>query len=118
MKQVQLTATSTWILVTCDGRFPLHVAQFHMRRVGHLDLPSWRNNLYFQTGYISCNSVASTKLHINICYWICLRKLDNTKCFLLCKSHLGMERDFIYGRCIKNVHRMSAELTVTRTFDV
>jgi hypothetical protein len=89
-----------------------------MRPVGHLDLPSCRNNLYFQTGYSSCNSVASTKLHIHICHWICLRKLDSTKCFLLCKSHLGMERDFIYDRCIKNVHRMCTELTVTCTFDV
>jgi hypothetical protein len=58
------------------------------------------------------------KSHNHICHWLCLRKLDSTKCFLLRKSHLGMERDFIYGRCIKNVHRMSTELTLTCTFDV
>jgi hypothetical protein len=95
-----------------------HCTVSYATRGPHLELPYCRNNLYFQTGYTICNSVASMKLLIHICHWICLRKLDSTKCFLQCKSHLGIEWDFIYGRCIKNVHRMTIELNVKSTVDV
>jgi hypothetical protein len=117
-KQIQLTATSTRILVTRDERFPLHIILFHLQRVGHLDIPSYRNTLYFQTGYTSCNTVASMKLHIHICHWICLRKLESTKCLMsspMQKPFSDGKRFYLrqmYRKCSQNVYRTYCNMHV------
>jgi hypothetical protein len=64
-----------WWPATKGFPYTLHCFTCSM---GHLDAPSCRNNMYFQTGYTSCNTVASMKLHIHIRRWIRLHKLDST----------------------------------------